>query len=83
VGRCFEAPKQCPTGDEPGRGVDTNVMAPFWLINTRPRGQTPVVRKVRNLPRLRVGLLGQPLARTNSATSKLARQDSMTMLFFT
>jgi hypothetical protein len=45
-GALFRSAKTAPDRDEPGRGVDTNVMAPFWLINTRPLGQAPVVRKV-------------------------------------
>jgi hypothetical protein len=51
----FRIAKTAPHRDEPGRGVDTNVMAPFWLINTRPRGQAPVVRKSQLL-NWRVGL---------------------------
>ena len=51
-GALFRSAKTAPDRQHcsigPGRGVDTNVMAPFWLINTRPRGQAPVVRKVRN-----------------------------------
>jgi hypothetical protein len=47
-GALSRSAKTAPDRDEPGRGVDTSVMAPFWLINTRPGGQAPVVRKVRN-----------------------------------